>query len=222
MIADRSSLGKRPSSAWIKARSSHPSASPRSRSGVAASVAASPVSRPSRRLVWALARSATRRATPCSQGLNWSRSRIDRALRTRTRKVAWKASSTSVWFARIDRQTAATIGPWRRRIASNARSSASLRNRSRSCRSESPARLAPSNRQQIPDRTAPIDSTFMEPGPRTTTHRLEPVTLVVLGPPRLDSKKSPPRSDRNEPNSTSPRRPVGLGPDRAIPDDVVR
>ena len=41
------------------------------------------------------ARLATRRATPNSQGASRSRSRIEPARRTRTRNVAWKASSTS-------------------------------------------------------------------------------------------------------------------------------
>ena len=59
----------------------------------------------------ARARVATRCATPWIHGPTRSAPRIVRARRTRTRKVAWKASSTSRSSRRIRRQTPRTIGP---------------------------------------------------------------------------------------------------------------
>ena len=54
---------------------------------------ASPSSRWRRRASWCFAHRAVRIATPYSQLPSRSGSRIDRALRARTRKTAWKASS---------------------------------------------------------------------------------------------------------------------------------
>ena len=51
---------------------------------------------------------------------------------TRTRKVAWKASSASCGSRKIARQTLRTIGPCRPRSASKAPASPWARNRSRS------------------------------------------------------------------------------------------
>ena len=48
---------------------------------------------------------------------------IEPALRTRTRKVAWKASSASAAFPNTRRQTPSTIGPCRRTNTVNASSS---------------------------------------------------------------------------------------------------
>ena len=53
---------------------------------------------------------ATRWATPCSQGPTDSRLRIEPAWRSRTRNVAWKASSASCGSPRTPRQTRSTIG----------------------------------------------------------------------------------------------------------------
>ena len=55
------------------------------------------------------------------------------ALRTRTRKVAWKASSASAAFPRTRRHTPSTIGPCRRTRATKAASSRRERNWLRSC-----------------------------------------------------------------------------------------
>ena len=84
-------------------------------------------------------RRATRRATPWSQGPSRSRWRTDPARFTSTRKVAWKASSTSLGSRSRDRQTARTIGPWRATMASKAASSRRATKRSRSWPSPRPA-----------------------------------------------------------------------------------
>ena len=64
-----------------------------------------------RRAAAALARMATRRATPWSQLARESAFRTEPALRARTRNVAWKASWASCALPRISRQTPKTIGP---------------------------------------------------------------------------------------------------------------
>ena len=70
-------------------------------------------SRTHRRAAPALARTATRWATPCSQGPTSSPLRIAPALRTSTKNVAWNASSTSCSSRSTRRQTPRTIGPCR-------------------------------------------------------------------------------------------------------------
>src|SRR5262245_54922690 len=70
-----------------------------------------------------LAFSAVLWATPYSQLPSAARRAMEAALRTNTRKVAWKASSASASFLRMRRQTPQTIGPWRRTRASKAASS---------------------------------------------------------------------------------------------------
>src|SRR5215831_8792708 len=87
----------------------------------------------------ALAFRAVWRATPCSQLTTLSLGTIDAALRTRTRKVAWKASSASWWLWRTRRHTPQTIGPCRCTRAARAASSRRLRKLSSSCPSVSPA-----------------------------------------------------------------------------------
>ena len=89
-----------------------------------------------RESIWA--RTATRRATPWSQVPRTARLRIDPAFLIRMRNVAWKASSTSFGSHRTRRQTASTIGPWRRSMASKAYSSPCEQNRSRSWLSLAP------------------------------------------------------------------------------------
>ena len=74
----------------------------------------------------ARARRATRMATPCSHGPIDPRRRIEPAFRTRTRNVAWKASSARFGSPTIPRQIRITIGPYRStstRKASDPRSS---------------------------------------------------------------------------------------------------
>ena len=76
-----------------------------------------------RRAAAPLAFQAVRRATPCSQSPRTARDFSEAALRMRTRKVAWKASSASAAFPRTRRQTPCTIGACRRTKAANAASS---------------------------------------------------------------------------------------------------
>ena len=77
---------------------------------------------------------AVRQATWCSHGPSESRTQRDRALRTRTRKVAWKASSascSSCTIATLTRQTIASCRSTSAAKASSTTSSASVANRSR-------------------------------------------------------------------------------------------
>ena len=85
-----------------------------------------------RRAETLLAFKAVRRATPCSQSPRTARVRSEAALRTRTKKMAWNASSASSALPRIRRQTPSTIGPCRRTSAVNAVSSRPARNCRRS------------------------------------------------------------------------------------------
>jgi hypothetical protein len=86
-----------------------------------------------RRAAAAFALSAVRRATPYSQLPTRSRGTTEDALRTRTRNVAWKASSASCSWPSTRRQTPSTIGPCRRTSTANAASSRHDRKRSSSC-----------------------------------------------------------------------------------------
>ncbi len=102
------------------------------------------VSRFRRRRDKAHARRATRPATPYNHGPITSRFRIESALRTSTRNVAWKASSASWASLTRLRQSDSTIGPWRSTRIRNASSpprSGLSRNRSRSCPSVITPRL---------------------------------------------------------------------------------
>src|SRR5689334_12616660 len=80
------------------------------------------------------------RATPYSQFPTSSRGWTDPALRTRTRKVAWNASSASARFGSKRRQTPQTIGPCRRTRVANATSSRRSTNEPSNCPSVGPAR----------------------------------------------------------------------------------
>ncbi len=75
---------------------------------------------------------ATWYATPCSQLARQPLGPTPPALRARTRKVAWKASSASCRLPRTCRHTRSTIGPWRDTSASNAAGSRPLRKRANS------------------------------------------------------------------------------------------
>ena len=105
-----------------------------------------------RRAIWTRALRAVRRATPYSQFPSRSGSRIDRALRARTRKTAWKASSASCGSPSTCRQMSRTIGPCRLTRAAKAASPAASRravNRSMSWRSVNPATEPPSKSDPI-------------------------------------------------------------------------
>src|SRR5262249_19753501 len=64
-----------------------------------------------------------RRATACSQPASCAGWAIVSARRTRTRNVAWKASSTSAASRSQRRHTPRTSGPWRRTSAAKASAS---------------------------------------------------------------------------------------------------
>src|SRR5262245_21170173 len=96
------------------------------------------VSRRPRFAAVARPRTAVCRATPWSQ-LATARSGTSAALRTRTRKVAWNASSASWRLGRIRRQTPQTIGACRRTRAARASPSRLPRKGARS----SPSTIAP-------------------------------------------------------------------------------
>ena len=116
-------------------------ARPDDEAGAARSISSARPSTTRRRAATTRARNATLEATPKSQLPTRSRRRSDPALRTRIRKVAWKASSTSCGSCRSFRQMPSTIGPCRATSTSKAASSLLAANRSRSCPSLNPATL---------------------------------------------------------------------------------
>ena len=89
---------------------------------IACRASAAQRSRSRRRAAFARARTAIRRAIRCSQGPSESSTQSERAFCTRTRNVAWNASSTSLGSRRQFRQMRRTIGPCRSTRAANASS----------------------------------------------------------------------------------------------------